>query len=205
MAFIPATNTVRVAVEMNQKGHVTVNVYHVLSPAPIASADLTTIAGVFASWLTNHLLPLISSTVSVTNLNLRDLTTSSSLILDSPMTTGNVGGTGGDPLPNSNALVASWRTGFSGRSFRGRTYIPGLTVINLVGAGGNTVVTADATAFATAMSVLQTAVNTAGYDLVVASFRHAGAPRTSAVLTQPDAVIVNTHVDNQRRRLKGAS
>jgi len=202
--FIPAIDVVRVAVEMNQEGHVTVNVYHALSPHPVTVADLTTLGTIFASWVTNHLIGVMGTNTSVTNLNLRDLTTASGPILDVPMTTGNVGTVTGTPLTNSVAQVASWRTGLAGRSFRGRTYFPGLTDAMLVSGTPNFTSTARATNLLNAAAALQTALSGGSYELVVASFRHGGAPRTTAVVTPPTSIIVNTKVDNQRKRLKGA-
>ena len=113
--FVPATNTIRVAVEYNQSGHLSVNVYHVLSPHAIVSADLTSIAAVFASWIGSTLIPLVTASWSAYNINARDLTTSSGIILDTPLTSSNTGTHSGSPAPNSTALVTSWRTGRAGR------------------------------------------------------------------------------------------
>jgi len=204
MTFIPAVDVIRVAVEMNQEGHVTVNVYHFLSPHAVTLADLTALGGVVASWVTSHLIGIMGTNTSVTNINLRDLTTSSGVILDVPMTTGNVGTVIGNPLTNSVAQVASWRTGKAGRSFRGRTYLPGLTDAMLVSGTPNFVTTARSANVVTAMQALVTDAASASYDLVVTSFRNSGAPRSSAVSTLPTSIIVNTKLDNQRKRLKGA-
>ena len=205
MAFVPAVNVVRVAVEMNQAGHVTVNVYHFLSPHPVTVADLTAIGSNIATWVTGHLIGQMAPNVTVTNINLRDLTTAGGAILDVPMTSGNVGTASGSPLSNAMALVASWRTGLAGRSFRGRTYVPGVTSVQLAAGSDNLVSTGTTTALVGVMNALVSQLATAGYELVITSFRNAGAPRTTAVSTVPNAIIVNQKLDNQRRRMKGSS
>ena len=202
--FVPATNTIRVAVEYNQSGHLSVNVYHVLSPHAIVSADLTSIASVFATWIGSTLIPLVTASWSAYNINARDLTTSSGIILDTPLTSGNTGTHSGSPAPNSTALVTSWRTGRAGRSFRGRTYLGSIPQGVISSTGDNLVTTGYAASVASAMSTLQGAIATAGYSLVVASFRSGGAARTSAVLTAPTSLIVNTKLDTTRGRMKGA-
>lgn len=65
----------------------------------------------------------MSDTMALTLLRCVDLATGD--VVEVPDTT--PGTVGGDPLPLQNAAVITWRTGIAGRSYRGRTYMPGLT------------------------------------------------------------------------------
>lgn len=106
-----------------------------------------------------------------------------------------------DELPAQVALVVSHRTGLSGRSHRGRTYLPGLTEANV---DGNTVNAAALTTAALYFTDLRTALALENLDLVVYSLYHDNLPRVDPVATAVIAQVINSRVDTQRRRLPTA-
>jgi hypothetical protein len=107
--------------------------------------------------------------------------------------TGSIAQPGGtnEPLPNQIAIVISWRTAFSGRSYRGRTYVGPCAV---AARGPNAVIaTAQRDAILAAAQALRTGLSTDQYSLVVYSRKLFGAsPITSA--------LVGPYFDTQRRR-----
>jgi hypothetical protein len=115
-----------------------------------------------------------------------------------PFTSSNVGtGTGAAAAANA-AMCASLRTNFTGKSFRGRFYLGGLTQIQLNDAQN---FTAGATAaLAGFISDFIDALNTINQTLVVVSNYASGVVRAIAVATEIISVIVDSKVDSQRRR-----
>jgi hypothetical protein len=115
----------------------------------------------------------------------------------------------GDILPNNSSVCVSFRTGFSGRSRRGRNYVPGIPI----GArdGVNTITQAYATAVTEAYTALIDSEVVSNAIWVIAS-RFSGVdpdtkrpiPRTEGVTTGVSAVVVTDLIlDSQRRRLPG--
>ena len=100
-----------------------------------------------------------------------------------------------DALPASVADVISWRTGFAGRSYRGRTYLPGWVDGD---ANGSTFITA-ATSLASALATdLLNHHGPVGLeaDLSVASIK-------KLLLTHITGFAIDAFVDSQRKRLIG--
>jgi hypothetical protein len=95
------------------------------------------------------------------------------------------------PLPPQDAIVLTWRTVLSGRSFRGRTYIGPLGKYAL-GADGRIVPATQAT-IVSAANQLRIALNTAGNQLGVFS-------RTRLQFTDIVSGSVGPVMDTQRRR-----
>ena len=111
-----------------------------------------------------------------------------------------VGGFSDSSLPANAALVYSWRTGFSGRSMRGRTYVPGIPQTKQE--TPQTITEAFRAGQAVVAEALLTRLNAASMPLVVASYVNGGAPRTTPIATPITTVLVNATLDTQRRRIK---
>ena len=200
MAFIPATNCVRVVVEGLLDGQELANVYHVDVGATVTTVIMNAIIDEFETWLTDELLPNVSEDYEVTAITARDLTTITGALIERPQDPFLAGGQAAGALPNNVALCTTWFTSLAGRSYRGRTYVAGLDETNVT---LSRILSGTAAAFATVMVELVNMIAAIGYDLVVASFYTALAPRVSAVLTPIIAAGVNTVMDSQRRRLPG--
>ena len=200
MAFIPATNCVRVVVEGLLDGQELANVYHVDVGATVTTVIMNAIIDEFETWLTDELLPNVSEDYEVTAITARDLTTITGALIERPQDPFLAGGQAAGALPNNVALCTTWFTSLAGRSYRGRTYVAGLDETNVT---LSRILSGTASAFATVMVELVNMIAAIGYDLVVASFYTALAPRVSAVLTPIIAAGVNTVMDSQRRRLPG--
>lgn len=200
MAFIPNPDTVRVAVEGLQDGQEIANIYHVDVGATVTEAIINIILDVFVDWITTEFLANLCEDYEVTQVTGRDLTTSTGMLVERPLTPTLPGDQAIPALPNNVAVCATWLTPLAGRSYRGRTYIPAPdpTYITL-----SRVEPALASALAVSMIELVNLIDAEGYALVVASYQSGNAPRVAGVNTPITAVGVNTVTDSQRRRLPG--
>ena len=198
MAFIPAVNTLRVSLEFTVQGHVVVNVFYLRKASPIITVDLANVAAALKSWWNTYSKPSQSIALRFDQVRLRDMTVEAGEQLISPVVPPNFGTLGADPSPNSLALVTSFVTGLTGRSYRGRVYDAGLDEgihanndVTVLFAGQRNTAWANMESFVTAL----------GFEHVVASFESGGAPRATAVLTPVTAYVTNIRLDTQRRRL----
>lgn len=201
MAFIPLPAGFRVAVEFNKNGQIVVNVYHVTSPLPVNTTNIDALVEIFRAWWEESLAPTSNVELQLVRIVATDIRIENGqqVILDiSPPAPGELPQQG---TPNQVALVASWRTGFSGRSFRGRTYFAGLQNTEIV---DNDVTNVRLTALGASFASLVTRLDAGDFDLVVASYRALGVPRLTAVATPVTNVVMDSRVDTQRRRLPGS-
>lgn len=139
----------------------------------------------------------IHTTVALANIGLRDIRSANQTeYID---TGGAVVGTGtGDLLPPQTAFCITLRTAFSGRSFRGRTYLPGFseafnsTTGTVASAGG-------AVAF---VGAIKSSLVTSSLDLGVISRPAPDAtPPRSGFITVVTSIVARDLVwDTQRRR-----
>jgi hypothetical protein len=136
--FISAPGVVKVVMTYLQAGgEIAENVFHVGDPGQLETADvpapdLTTIATNFADWFD----PTFAGTWTPANPlkgfmtnqgQLASVTAKSLFSVNGPSVTVAVGLSGGvsvEPLPNGLTFTVTMRTGLTGRSFRGRWYVP---------------------------------------------------------------------------------
>lgn len=198
MAYIRLPAGIRVAMEYEVFGKVVVNVYHVTTTDPIITVKLLDIAQVFADWWSaqfNNSLSQDIALTAVTALNLDVANGEKQTLVISPP----VDGDSPNPaVPNNVAIVASFGTGLTGRSYRGRAYHAGLTENTVT---GNEISSALASLLIGYYGVLQTDLAAENALLVVASFYSGGLPRATGVATEVESVSMNLRVDTQRRRL----
>jgi hypothetical protein len=163
-------------------------------PTP-SGTDLRQLA---QDWWNHHQAELracYSTAVNFVSVTLRDMSSSAGQegVYNIP------GGTNGthasDPTPYSNALVASLRSSFVGRSGRGRWYFTGLGEDTV---SGNSATAGQALLVAAAAGLMASFSGNATFATtpVIAS-------RQYLVLRPILTVIVDIFVDSQRRRLTG--
>jgi len=200
MAFIPASQIVRVVVEQLIASQIVANVFHVDANEPVTSAVINLILDEFETWVNDSFSQLQSEDAQSTGVSGRDLTASTGLLVERPFTTPVDGVIASPVLPNNVAVCMTLFTDLSGRSYRGRSYVGGIGESTIV---ASSLDPSTATFFATMYIDLVDALSLAGYELVVTSFQTANAPRVSAVSTPVTAIGCNTVTDSQRRRLPG--
>lgn len=109
-----------------------------------------------------------------------------------------VGGNSSPALPASVAMVVTLRTGYRGRSYRGRFYAFGFCENNIEDGLWSTTLRTDVLAFLTG---IDGRINSAGWDWVIASKQH-NHEVTSPAVVHPvtDRVVRSLIPGTQRRR-----
>lgn len=198
--FIPATNTARVDMIYSTAGGIAENVYHVRFPANPGPADLTDLAALFADWEADEARNNRSSSIALSLIKVKDLTTVESEGIEYAIGLPLPGVLASPVMPNSVTAAVKWTTGFTGRSRRGRTFIIGLSEAQCI---GDQLASGDRTALRNNYQALLDRIGTAGQELVVVSYCNNGAWRAAAQVTPILACSLEGTLDVQRRRLLG--
>lgn len=200
MVFVPFANTCRVELRMTQDSQQVENVFHVEKEGILTVTDLENIGSIFVDWWDGH-RNLVGSTVTLRELDIRDLTTASGLGILYNAGLPLVGLLATAVMPNSVTVAIKWGTGLTGRSFRGRSYHVGLVEGQVL---NNALETATVAGLLASYNSLIANISGGGYTLVVASRVANGVPRVSGVTTPIlVASYADTTIDSQRRRLPG--
>lgn len=198
MTFQAAPNGVKVALVQNQNGVPVVNTFHVKTAGTVTDTDLISIGNIFLDWWRDDIRPYCVPSLSLDQIVVTDISIANGHQVQLNVVTDNTGTLSSAALGGNSAMVISWRTPNTGRSFRGRSYIGGLGTIELVDAQHFQATTIAGMA-GSAVNLIDV-LETAGYILCVISRVSAGVARVSALLTQITGVIVDTVVDTMRRR-----
>lgn len=198
MAYIRLPYGVKIAVEYTWNGELVLNIYHVAFPAPVTLVNLNAAVLAVEGWVTDNLMPNLSVTCAATGVTATNLDVENGEQVYLPITPPEDGAVLGESMPNNIAQVCSFYTAKTGRSYRGRAYVPGMAELyvdnNYVNAGV-------AAEIALTYSELQDILFLIGCELVVASFEHDSAPRAEGIATRVESFACNLRVDTQRRRL----
>lgn len=157
------------------------------------------LAGGLDNWFAAEVLPLLSTTYNYEHAEVRGLEFISDLeAIDN--TNAGPGSDANNPLPALAAVCISFRTGFTGRSARGRNYITGFGVDNLA-TNENRIVSSTITALQNAYGLLNSYVTAANWAHVVISRYTLGSARPSGVYLPVTTYLVTDDLwDTQRRR-----
>lgn len=217
---MPCADTAEVSLAFTQyDGEFAENVFNVKNSIAWTTSDLTTMAQKFMDWWytgdgSHNYRGYQGTGTRLLQCTARDLTTqnSHSVTVASDETT-NTGTQTGAPLANGLSFSLTARTGLSGRNYRGRTFLIGLTEDNVNTSDRNQITSGATTGLLDSFNSLVTAVPAAvsGCDLVVASkyYQPGGkgtpsVPRAAGVMTA--VVSYGYHdlfLDYQRRRSPG--
>lgn len=202
MAFIPAPDIVQLTATFNDlNGIAAVNRFFCNALTPGDPDILELIATTYVDYWTEALAPTTNDNWSLVGVKARDFSTefgAEFVASDGLPVAGTISNT---INPNNVSATITWLTGFTGRSFRGRTYIVGLTYSSVEPTGVRLTSAAQAN-YQAAYEGLREAYNTAGHPLQVVSFFEDGAPRVAGVATPITAARCNFPVASQRRRLR---
>lgn len=198
MPYIKLPLGIKVAMEYEQFGKVIVNVYHVTTTDPIITVKLFDIADVFRDWWVDTHRVGLSESIALQAVTAHNLDVENGEKVTRVVSPASPGTSIGESVPNNVALVISFATALTGRSFRGRTYMAGVREIDIT---GNNVT--EPFAAGTVANYADLLIDLIAKDshLVVASFHTAGSPRAEGIPTNVESISVNTRVDTQRRRL----
>lgn len=206
MPFVDVPNTVMVELRMTcDLQQVENTLWFDLGAVPTAPA-MSDLLDALLDWWNSEIAPLVNVDVQLRELVATDMSTISGPQVSLTPDTGGLGLLSEELLPNNVSLTVSFRTGFRGRSFRGRNYVIGLSRTQI---NGSTVLEAVVDGFQAAYTALIAAAVTGGATWVVAS-RFSGVnpttgkpiPRAEGIATPvTTVVVVDAFVDSQRRRL----
>jgi len=198
MAFIPFANTVKVTLSFDLHGHLILNVFHVRKPTPILYADMTALTFLFMTWWDDDLSVPFSDEIELNLVEALDLTEEDDKYGSRTVSPPIPGQVVSVALPGQVAIVTSFLTLKSGRSYRGRSYQGGVPEISVE---GNTIDAPTIVDILAAYGELETNLALMDFELVVASRQTGGLPREVGVSTVVTEYRSDTRVDTQRRRL----
>jgi hypothetical protein len=198
MAFVALPNGIKVTfVFLLYEKVVTITV-HVTNSQGVDGTSLNAALTSAQAWWTNHLKPVVSSHLGILQIEALDVSReggAKATYVYNPIQFGDVVV---ESMSANVANVFSLRTARTGRSYRGRIYIPGIPENSIQ---GNHLTAGAVTAMTSAAAGLITRFSTGVQTLVVASYHNQGAPRAVGVATPVTQTIVDARVDTQRRRL----
>lgn len=202
MPFIPLQDGARVAITYeNTAGNQAVNVlWFVDQQGGPSNASIEDLVDMVRAWLVSDWADVAVSDWSAVKVEARGWNNKEDVYdVDHASTSGTLSS---PALPSEVTIAVSLRTGFTGRSKRGRVYHVGIGEDNVV---GDLISEAYQTALETAYAALITAADAIGFSWVVASFQSEGAPRALGVAANiTEVVIVDRIVDSQRKRKPSA-
>ena len=207
MPFVPVPNTIAIDAIYLLDSQRVENTLYFEKPDGWTIGEITDFVTALRALIQEELLPLLTAGISLVEILARLLDTASSIGFSLPGTPGNGGGVGGGAAPNNATFTVSFKTGLTGRSFRGRNYVPGIPDDARVG----NIIDAD---FITGLKVFYGDVRALASEheavwVVVSRFSGVDSdgkpiPRTTGVTTPILSVTTFDNViDSQRRRLPG--
>lgn len=163
------------------------------------STDLSNVAAIGSAWWTSDLKALTCGGTLLNEIVVTDQTVQGGAqFVDTIAELGTLVST---DIPASAAMVVSLATAKRGRSYRGRAYVSGKGISQILNA--NLWQAAHVTAMVGAFNSLQNDLDLAGYDIVVPSKRHNNVVTNPAETNEVIAITIDNRVDSQRRRLVG--
>lgn len=200
MAFIPAPECVKIALNFLVIVDTFSLVFHARTPAAVLPSDCAALAGIYKGWAIAHLMSLLSFQTSLEEVVATDLTSLTGSVFHDTVGLPFVGGNANPTMPVSNALCVTLNTALRGRSYRGRSYVAGMP--STAQSGPSHFTDPYTSSMQAAYEALPTAVTAGGYIAAILSERNAGAPRVSGVTTPIVGVRANVKIATQRRRLE---
>jgi len=204
MAFIPAVFAVNAFMEFQLPNNVFAgnSLWIRDQLGQPTAARLEQLCQILRDWWVAELRAAVSNEIALKRINARDMTVQNGVVLD--YTTGlPILGTSNSPSMPANVTIAiTLRTGFAGRTRRGRLFHIGLTEAQVL---GNFILLA-------LQSILETAYRRLrsqyllpnSFEWVVCSRFSNGQPRQQALLTPiTEVFLIDRRIDTQRRRLPG--
>lgn len=201
MAFVPAANTVRATLEFVWGGQIVAITVSVRKLDGWDFPDYEQLKDHLENWWNTNLKPGLSTGIGLQKINVLDLNSSSAPSVEFPISPISYGGNPNASVPLNSAIVTSFKTPLRGRSYRGRAYMPGLTISSLLNPG--VVTSAFAASLVTSWLALVTLLTGSGMEHVVVSRVQEGVELLSAVVTGITEYFVEQNLDSQRRRLVG--
>jgi len=195
--YNPQVAEVALAFENNSDASTAHNVLHFECNVPMDAGTLADLAFALEGWIDVEWQPIASTVWKSVGIRIRQMKADAPLTYDK--TWSYTGAIVGAAPANNVTYAVSFRTGFGGRSYRGRAYHVGLAEADIADSYINVTVRES---IREAYEALITALLGSGITWGVYSKVNAGAPRTTGLLTPITSVItVDNVLDSMRSRL----
>lgn len=207
MPFVPVNNAARFELRFTWDNQEVENTLWFTRGLGWPSSSILSFADALGDWWNTNLRPRQSNLLTMREIYGRDYETNPGAEATSTDFAGISGSRTAPAMPNNVTVAVSFRTGQSGRSFRGRNYFLGLCEDQVQ---NNGIASTESGLILAAYELLITLATTNGATWVVVSqfsgvdSTGAPIPRAAGVATAITAVTMpNLVVDSQRRRLPG--
>jgi len=203
--FQPVPKTIEAKTFYTLGGQEIVNSFYAQTTTAVTDAMVAEIADIVGTWVTTHLLPALSSSVTYNRTIATDLSSEGSFQTINATGGGSVGGGFAMTAPNNEAIAVHRQTGRSGKYQKSRIYLFGLADDNM--SDFNHLGTAAAAAILSIMEDLDAAI-TAGVEATYIT----GYPQrvldgvrllVANFIQSTGWSFVDLVLDSQRRRLPG--
>lgn len=201
MPFVPAANVAMVELRYTYQGQQVENTLYFDRGSAMTTTEMTDLAALLATNFQDNVRANMPTSLTLREIYVTDLTSDTAPTVTYTGILPLTGSDGQPAMPNSVTLCISFRTNGRGRSSRGRNYLLGITENEVDNNFVSSTFYGPWETFYT--DVLGIAAGEVWTWVVLSRYAN-NAPRVAG-LAQPvtDFVIVDTVVDNQRRRLPG--
>lgn len=201
MAFQSVPNTASAFVQGVTNGQPTSFLLYFYRAAGYSQTDLDNLSAAVDSWAGAELRPLLSTNYAYVGTEVRGLEDEEDLTSFNNTNAG-AGGVAQDPLPNNCSFAIKRLSGFTGRSARGRVFLPGIPRTSINPADDNRFLQASVSLWIQLFLDILAYVAASGWIEVIVSRYTQGAKRpTGVVFAVADWANTDLVVDSQRRRL----
>lgn len=171
------------------------------NPTPPTAGDLANLGAALLSWWEDTVAPIMPSALSFNEIHIRGLSVINDIEYTVATSTQGQGVLSGAALPNNATFCISFRSAFTGRSARGRAYVPAV-VRNAV--TQNELDSGSVESYRSMYEALFDLAHGADFRHVILSRVASGVKRDEAVpFTVINYLAVDNIIDSQRRRLPG--
>jgi len=199
MAFQPAPNVVQVELRGTYLGEQVENLLYFETPTTPTAAVVQEIAEQVEGWFITEVLPFLAPEYVWREAYARSLNTAAAPEYTSNANSGDTSAQDPPGLPGNVTWTIQFRTGLTGRSFRGRNYIP---AIPPGGVSGNALTQAWADAFVAGYEALLTVASGFDWEWVVLSRQQGNVVLPNAIGAPVTEIgYADLFLDSQRRRL----
>jgi len=199
MTFQPAINCAKAVIKHAVGSNNFYNILNFYHGTSYGQVNITDLAEAIDSWWATEMMPLFDADYLYVETTVTGLTSENDLT--ATVDTGAGGGAVvGQLMPYNVAFVITHRTGYTGRSARGRTYHSGLSDVMFAATNQLTQTVVDD--IEAAWAELDTYLAATSWEFVVLSRFHNGSKRATATFFPViSSTARNTVVDSQRGRL----
>lgn len=199
MAFQSVPETAQITVVFTTNGQNMVNTFYARKTGGYAALDIQDLATAVDDWVLVHLRPILGSETMYVRTEVRGLENEEDFFSESANGSG-LGGVTSASVPNQVCLAMKRVSGLTGRSARGRVYVPIYEAV--LSTNENAVLTSFADDLRDVLDLLRGLILVIEWVEVIVSRWNEGVKRTSGITFPVTGyTYTDTTVDTQRGRL----